>query len=206
MDPDPTNSDDIANKDGQSGEPNPESRESSDLDTQLHIDEQAAASKSKSDQAVTDLNLKESDPTVDWQLSEPPDEQPPLQGKIDRYQIVSELGKGGFGTVVRARDEVLDRDVAIKLPTAIRISPRQLKAWISEAQVVASLDHPHIVPVFDVGQQWEIDEGWNYCVHDRRPGEVRVSAEGRIISDAGTSIFVAHGNARSLKQFALVRH
>lgn len=49
-----------------------------------------------------------------------------------------------------------------------------------------------------------VDERWNYCVHDRAQGEVRIDNSGRIISRRGQPITVAHGNARSLRQFALV--
>jgi hypothetical protein len=49
----------------------------------------------------------------------------------------------------------------------------------------------------------EVDEGWNYCVHDRRAGEVRIRPDGRIAAGSGTPIHVAHGNALSLPQFVL---
>jgi RimJ/RimL family protein N-acetyltransferase len=49
----------------------------------------------------------------------------------------------------------------------------------------------------------EVEEGWNYCLHDRRPGEVRVRSDGRLVSRFGTPIHVAHGNARSLRKLAL---
>ncbi|GAA4471848.1 glycosyltransferase family 2 protein [Novipirellula rosea] len=50
------------------------------------------------------------------------------------------------------------------------------------------------------------DEGWNYCVHDRRIGEVTVSPEGLVISRRIGKIPVVHGNARSLRQFAILVH
>jgi hypothetical protein len=49
----------------------------------------------------------------------------------------------------------------------------------------------------------EIEEGWNYCLHDRQPREVRVLPDGRLASRFGTPIHVAHGNARSLHKLAL---
>ena len=49
------------------------------------------------------------------------------------------------------------------------------------------------------------DPRWNYCVHDRSPGEVRVTPHGRITSRSGVRISVAHGNARSLRQFAILQ-
>mgnify|MGYP003675470411 CR=1 FL=1 len=50
------------------------------------------------------------------------------------------------------------------------------------------------------------DEGWNYCVHDRSVGEVTVSPEGLVISRRIGKIPVVHGNARSLRQFAILVH
>jgi formylglycine-generating enzyme required for sulfatase activity len=72
---------------------------------------------------------------------------------VGRYTIRQQLGHGGFGVVYEARDEELDRLVAVKLPHSDRpISPEQLYAYHSEARLHASLDHPHIVPIYDVGR------------------------------------------------------
>ncbi len=49
-----------------------------------------------------------------------------------------------------------------------------------------------------------IDQRWNYCVHDRAVGEVVVTSQGRVLSRRGQTISVAHGNARSLRQFAIL--
>lgn len=50
-----------------------------------------------------------------------------------------------------------------------------------------------------------VDQRWNYCVHDRTRGEVQVTPQGRIVSRTGSRISVVHGNARSLRQFAILR-
>lgn len=50
----------------------------------------------------------------------------------------------------------------------------------------------------------EIDEGWNYCVHDRAPGEVQVLSSGRVVSRRGHPIHVVHGNAHSLRRLELL--
>jgi hypothetical protein len=57
----------------------------------------------------------------------------------------------------------------------------------------------------DPNRWQEIAEGWNFCVHDRRHGEVSIGADGRIRSAKGTPIHVAHGNAFSLPQLVLSR-
>ncbi len=79
---------------------------------------------------------------------------PPAAGeRIGRYLIERELGSGGFGQVLLARDEELERHVAVKIPRPDRdFSPEEVTIYLTEARTLASLDHPHIVPVFDVGR------------------------------------------------------
>ncbi len=82
--------------------------------------------------------------------------------KIGRYTILRRLGKGGFGEVFLAFDEELERSVAIKIPRPERVSqPEDIEAYLNEARIVASLDHPHIVPVYDVGRT---DDGLCFVV------------------------------------------
>ena len=81
---------------------------------------------------------------------------------LGRYKILHLVGSGGFGTVYRARDEQLSREVAIKVPFKERIGvPQDAKQFLTEAQVIAGLDHAHIVPVYDVGRT---DDGTCYVV------------------------------------------
>ena len=68
-----------------------------------------------------------------------------------RYEIVGHLGQGGMGTVYRARDRVLGREVALKVlsaPWAVESADRLPR----EARVLATLEHPGIVPVHDLGR------------------------------------------------------
>src|SRR5271165_6775093 len=77
--------------------------------------------------------------------------------KIGRYNLLRRLGKGGFGEVFLAYDEDLDRAVAIKIPRRNRVScPEDIEAYLEEARIVANLDHPHIVPVHDVGRTGDL--------------------------------------------------
>ncbi len=79
----------------------------------------------------------------------------PIQ-RIGRYRIERILGRGGFGIVYLAHDEQLDRLVAVKVPHSTLLSKRlDTEAYLTEARVVAGLDHPHIVPVHDVGNTSE---------------------------------------------------
>jgi serine/threonine protein kinase/tetratricopeptide (TPR) repeat protein len=76
--------------------------------------------------------------------------------RIGRYRIERVLGKGGFGLVYLAHDETLDRPVAVKVPHARLLShPEDAKLYLAEARTVASLEHPSIVPVHDVGSSDE---------------------------------------------------
>ena len=73
-------------------------------------------------------------------------------GHIGRYRIEKVLGQGGFGIVYLAHDEQLERQVAIKVPHHKLVSqPQAAAVYIAEARTVANLDHPRIVPVYDVG-------------------------------------------------------
>jgi eukaryotic-like serine/threonine-protein kinase len=75
-----------------------------------------------------------------------------LPERIGRYRVEKLLGKGGFGLVYLAHDDQLQRLVAIKVPHARLVArAADAEAYLKEARTVASLDHPHIVPVFDVG-------------------------------------------------------
>jgi serine/threonine-protein kinase len=70
-----------------------------------------------------------------------------------RYQALRELGRGGMGLVMLARDRALHRTVALKLlHPHLALSPRALARFRREACLQAQLDHPAVVPVHDVGE------------------------------------------------------
>ena len=71
---------------------------------------------------------------------------------LGSYEIERELGRGGMGVVYLARDPRLDRPVALKvLPPEHSSDPQRLRRFETEARAVASLNHPHILGVFDIG-------------------------------------------------------
>ena len=70
----------------------------------------------------------------------------------NRYEILGELGRGGMGVVYRARDPLLNRDVAVKLISSTDLTAEVEERFQREAQVVAQMDHPAIVPIHDLGR------------------------------------------------------
>lgn len=89
----------------------------------------------------------------------------------DRYDIRGKIGQGGLGAVYRGRDTKMDREVAIKRilthPEDPSIQEEATKQLVAEAGSLASLQHPHIVTVYDVGQ----DEDGPYVVMELISGK-----------------------------------
>src|SRR5688572_7724409 len=84
-----------------------------------------------------------------------------MREKIDRYEVKEEIGRGGMATVYFAHDPRMHRDVAIKiLLRELLTSPDVRERFSREARVIAGLDHPAIVPVYDFGEE----EGDPYLV------------------------------------------
>jgi eukaryotic-like serine/threonine-protein kinase len=101
------------------------------------------------------------------------DDRPDFAGT--RYELFEELGRGGMGIVFRGRDRALDRDVAIKVTAwSTAADADRLRR---EARTLASLEHPGIVPVHDVGQ---LADGRVYSVMQLVRGE-RLDASARAL-------------------------
>ena len=88
--------------------------------------------------------------------------------KLGRYEIRSKIGEGGMGEVYRARDEKLNRDVAIKvLPRGLSTDKDRMARFEQEAQAAGALNHPNILSVYDVGEH----DGAPYVVSELLEGE-----------------------------------
>src|SRR6202158_5717903 len=92
-----------------------------------------------------------------------------LPGKrLGPHEILSSVGAGGMGDVYRPRDTRLDRIVAIKvLPTHLADRPELRGRFEREAKTIASLNHPHICTLYDIGQQ----DGVDFLVMEYLEGE-----------------------------------
>jgi eukaryotic-like serine/threonine-protein kinase len=110
-----------------------------------------------------------------------------------RYRLESKLGSGGMSTVYLAVDEVLDRQVAIKLlHREISEEADQLERFRREARAAARLSHPNLVGVIDAGE----DDGRPYIVFEYIPGRTlkrRLQEEGRLPVDEAVAYAIEIG-------------
>ena len=124
---------------------------------------------------------------------------PPVPQTLGRYRLEEPIGAGGFGQVWKGFDPELKRHVAIKIPRPDRASsPAADERFLEEAQKVAQLRHPGIVPVHDVGHQ----DAYCYIVSDLIDGEnlaERIKQEPvpwteavRIVTAVAESLHFAH--------------
>ena len=126
-----------------------------------------------------------------------------LTGKaVKSYEIEDLLGQGGYGVVYRARQSAVLREVAIKviLPKYAN-SPEFIRRFESEAQVVARLEHPHIVPLYDY---WREPDSAYLVMRYLRGGSLRdkiddggqldVDAAGKVLEQVGSALTFAHRN------------
>ena len=88
--------------------------------------------------------------------------------RVGHYQVLEQIGSGAMGEVFRARDERLQRDVALKLiRPASSSNPDHIRRFEQEARAAAALNHPNIVAIYDVG----FDQGLHYIVSELLEGE-----------------------------------
>lgn len=113
---------------------------------------------------------------------------PHLSGEFGRYQIEKLLGSGAMGSVYLAHDSQLNRKIALKVPLFAKDSTGNLIArFVREAQSAATLDHPNICPIYDVGE------------HEQTRFIAMAYVEGRPLSD-----YINTGKQQSERQVALV--
>ena len=93
--------------------------------------------------------------------------------KLGRYTVIEPLGSGGMGAVYRARDEKLERVVALKiLSPGVLTGDESRRRFRKEALALAKLNHARIAAVYDVGEQ----DGVDYIVMECVPGQTLAAA------------------------------
>jgi serine/threonine protein kinase/formylglycine-generating enzyme required for sulfatase activity len=131
-----------------------------------------------------------------------PEQLPPRQ--LGRYRVLGLLGRGAFGVVYRGHDDDLGRDVAIKVPHRHRVAtPSDVERYLAEARALAGLDHPGLVPVYDVGRT---DDGLCYVVSkfvagqdlSARLGQGRLPLTEAVEVVAGAAEALHHAHERHL--------
>jgi serine/threonine-protein kinase len=118
----------------------------------------------------------------------------------DDYELLNEIGSGGFGRVYRARDLGLEREVAIKvLHPQLTADPGVMERFRREAQLAARLRHPNIVSVYDIqsraGLQWYVMEfvpGANVAQLVKKEGPFPIQKTTRLLFEALSALEHAH--------------
>lgn len=111
----------------------------------------------------------------------------------ERYELLEKLGSGNYATVFRARDAELGREVAIRqIHNKFLTDPRHLERYWQEAQLLASLQHPNIVTIFDLDRK----QGW--VILEFMQGNLRDRTAGRQMDLKSLRTMLAHA-LRALK-------
>jgi len=130
-----------------------------------------------------------------------PDIQALERAVAGRYTLERELGRGGMGVVMLARDLSLDRPVALKLlPSMLAAQPVLRERFLREARTAAGLSHPHVVPIHAVEAHGDIVfiamafvDGESLAERVRRTGPLPPREVARIMREVAWALAYAHG-------------
>ncbi|MGB8474249.1 MAG: protein kinase [Candidatus Acidiferrum sp.] len=137
------------------------------------------------------LNLLERDESVT--------QDEPVLAEFGDYELLEEIGRGGQGIVYRARQKSLNRLVALKIiGLGHRASETHLKRFRREAEAAASLQHPRIIPIYEIGERdgacyfsMKLEEGGQLDQFVRR-GAISLRRAAEIIANLARTVHYAH--------------
>ena len=119
--------------------------------------------------------------------------------KLGRYETLEELGRGGTSVVYRARDTATEREVAVKVLSSHLLHDAGLRARFErEIKLAVRLEHPHVVPILDVGAEGEFPYivmrllGGGSLVDRLRAGPLSVAETVRVVTQVASALDEAH--------------
>ena len=120
---------------------------------------------------------------------------------LGRYEIVGVLGQGGMGLALKARDPMIDREVAIKLLSdELAADPKAVQRFLAEARAAGRLSHPNTVSIYEVGQEgsayylvMEFIAGGAIAKDEAQGSAFSVAQATQIMLDACRGVAAAHG-------------
>ncbi|MEP6484205.1 MAG: WD40 repeat domain-containing serine/threonine-protein kinase [Rudaea sp.] len=147
----------------------------------------------KQSQGARHLALLPAD-TLELDLSDP------AQRQFGEYELLEQIGEGGMGVVYRARQIALDREVAIKLLAAgVWASKEFVERFRREAQNAARMQHPNIVPVYEVGENDELHffsmrliQGGSLAAELKRDGKIAPLRAAQLLRIVAEAVDYAH--------------
>src|SRR5262249_2282937 len=112
----------------------------------------AGPPRSSLDASQRPVLLKEAEGESSHVVKAQSDAMPAPEHTGSRYQLSGEIARGGMGAVLRGRDVDLGRDLAVKVLLEKHVNrPEVVRRFLEEAQIGGQLQHPGVVPVYDVG-------------------------------------------------------
>jgi len=108
--------------------------------------------------------------------------------RIGKYEILAEIGRGGFAVVYKARDPALDREIALKVLKPEHVQADRVQQFLTEARQAARLTHPGIVPIYEVAAE----DGQPYIAMAYLPGgSLAQRLAGALLSEARLPVEMA---------------